>query len=156
VSTSAIELREGDARDLDQVDRLMAAAFDPRWGEAWTRNQVIGMLSLPGVWLTLAERGGLGVGFALTRSTLDEAELLLLAVAPNARRLGIGSALLRTVVADCGVRGVSKLHLEMREGNDAIRLYTKNGFGKVGERRDYYRGGDGKTYSAFTLQRSVQ
>jgi [ribosomal protein S18]-alanine N-acetyltransferase len=156
MSTLAIELREGDARDLDQVDRLMVAAFDARWGEAWTRNQVIGMLSLPGVWLTIAERGGLGVGFALTRSTLDEAELLLLAVAPNARRGGIGSALIRTVVADCASRGVTSLHLEVREGNDAIKLYKKNGFAKIGERRDYYRGFDGKSYSALTLQRATK
>ncbi|MBN8806854.1 MAG: ribosomal protein S18-alanine N-acetyltransferase [Sphingomonas sp.] len=156
MSTLALDLREGDARDLDQVERLMAAAFDPRWGEAWTRNQVIGMLSLPGVWLTIAERGGSSLGFALTRATLDEAELLLLAVAPQARRGGIGAALLRTVVADCGGRGIATLHLEVREGNDAIRLYKQHGFAKVGERRDYYRGADGKSYAALTLQRPTR
>lgn len=155
MSTAAIELREGDARDLDRVDRMMAAAFDPRWGEAWTRNQVIGILALPGVWLTVAEDAGSAAGFALSRATLDEAELLLLAVVPQARRRGVGAALLRGAIADCAARGVVSLHLEVRDGNAATRLYSKNGFAKVGERRDYYRGVDGKSYSALTLRRAT-
>lgn len=155
MSTAAIELREGDIRDLDRVDRLMAAAFDPRWGEAWTRNQVIGVLAVPGVWLTVAELAGHAVGFALIRCVLDEAELLLLAVTPEARRKGVGAALLRSVIADCATRGVASLHLEVRDGNDAIKLYRNAGFSKVGERRDYYRGPDGRSYSALTLRRAM-
>jgi len=156
VSTTAIDLREGDVRDLDRVDRVMADAFDPRWGEAWTRNQVIGILSVPGVWLTIAERNGEPAGFALVRGVLDEAELLLLAVVPEMRRRGVGAALLRSVVGDCTMRGIASLHLEVREGNDAIKLYRKSGFTKIGERRDYYRGGNGQRYSALTLQRATR
>lgn len=156
MSTAAIELREGDARDLDRVDRMMAAAFDPRWGEAWTRNQVIGILALPGVWLTIAEGAEGAIGFALLRATLDEAELLLLAVVPEARRRGAGAALLRGAIADCAARGVASLHLEVRDGNAATKLYSKNGFTKIGERRDYYRGVDGRSYSALTLRKATR
>lgn len=156
MSTAAIDLREGDVRDLDRIDRLMADAFDPRWGEAWTRNQVIGILSVPGVWLTIAELNGRAVGFALIRGVLDEAELLLLAVIPEARRNGVGAALLRSVVADCTARGIVSMHLEVRDGNDAIKLYRNAGFSKVGERRDYYRGPKGLSYSALTLRRSTR
>lgn len=155
MNTAAIDLREGDVRDLDRVDRVMADAFDPRWGEAWTRNQVIGILAVPGVWLTIAELNGRTVGFALTRGVLDEAELLLLAVMPEARRRGVGAALLRAVMADCATRKISRIHLEVRAGNDAIKLYTSSGFSKIGERRDYYRGVDGRTYSALTLHRKI-
>ena len=156
MSTAAVDLREGDVRDLDRIDRLMADAFDPRWGEAWTRNQVIGILSVPGVWLTIAELNGRAVGFALTRGVLDEAELLLLAVIPEVRRKGVGAALLRSVVADSVVRGIASLHLEVRDGNDAIKLYRNSGFSKVGERRDYYRGPNGQSYSAITLRRATR
>lgn len=156
MSTATIDLREGDVRDLDRVDRMMAAAFDPRWGEAWTRNQVIGILAVPGVWLTIAEREGQAAGFALVRGVLDEAELLLLAVVPEMRRKGVGAALLRSVVSDCAIRGIESLHLEMREGNDAIKLYRNSGFTKIGERRDYYRGADGRSYSALTLRRATR
>jgi ribosomal-protein-alanine N-acetyltransferase len=155
MSTAAIDLREGDVRDLDRVDRIMADAFDARWGEAWTRNQVIGILAVPGVWLTIAELNGQAVGFALTRGVLDEAELLLLAVMPEARRRGVGAALLRAVMADCATRKISRIHLEVRAGNDAIKLYSSSGFSKIGERRDYYRGVDGRTYSALTLHRKI-
>ncbi|HEX4695998.1 ribosomal protein S18-alanine N-acetyltransferase [Sphingomonas sp.] len=156
MSTAALELREGDIRDLDRVDRVMAQAFDPRWGEAWTRNQMIGILAVPGVWLTIAELGGRTAGFALTRGVLDEAELLLLAVVPEMRRGGVGAALLRSVIADCASRGIASLHLEVRDGNDAIKLYRNSGFSKVGERRDYYRGADGHNYSALTLRRATR
>lgn len=156
MSTAAIDLREGDVRDLDRVDRLMADAFDPRWGEAWSRNQVIGILAIPGVWLTIAELNGRAVGFALVRGVLDEAELLLLAVIPEARRRGVGAALLRGVIADCASRSVVSLHLEVRDGNDAAKLYRSSGFNKVGERRDYYRGPDGHSYSAITLRRDIR
>jgi ribosomal-protein-alanine N-acetyltransferase len=156
MSTAAIDLRDGDVRDLDRVDRIMADAFDARWGEAWTRSQVIGILAVPGVWLTIAELNGQAVGFALTRGVLDEAELLLLAVMPEARRRGVGAALLRAVMADCATRKISRIHLEVRAGNDAIKLYTSSGFSKIGERRDYYRGVDGRTYSALTLHRKIE
>ncbi|MES2097594.1 MAG: GNAT family N-acetyltransferase [Pseudomonadota bacterium] len=155
MSTVAIDLREGDVRDLDRIDLIMADAFDPRWGEAWTRSQVIGILAIPGVWLTIAEMAGKPVGFALTRGVLDEAELLLLAVRPSARRRGVGAALLRSVIADSAARNIAALHLEVREGNDAIKLYKNSGFHKVGERRDYYRGADGQSYSALTLHRKT-
>lgn len=154
-AAAVIDLREGDARDLNAVEAIMADAFDPRWGEAWTRNQVIGILAIPGVWLTVAEQAGSPVGFALTRGVVDEAELLLLAVAPAARRRGVGAALLRGVVADCSDRKITALHLEVREGNDAIKLYKNAGFTKIGERRDYYRGANGQSYSALTLHRKV-
>ena len=155
MSTAAIDLREGDIRDLGTVDRIMADAFDPRWGEAWTKGQVIGILAVPGVWLTIAESAGKPVGFALVRGVLDEAELLLLAVAPEMRRRGVGSALLRGIVADCAHRKIASLHLEVRAGNDAIKLYAISGFSKIGERRDYYRGPEGQSYSALTLQRKI-
>jgi len=156
MSTAAIDLREGDIRDLALVDCVMADAFDARWGEAWTRNQVIGILAVPGVWLTIAELNGRAVGFALVRGVLDEAELLLLAVIPESRRLGVGAALLRSVLADCVARGIATMHLEVREGNDAIKLYRNAGFSKVGERRDYYRGSNGQSYAALTLRRATR
>jgi ribosomal-protein-alanine N-acetyltransferase len=74
---------------------------------------------------------------------------------PEARRRGVGAALLRAVMADCATRKISRIHLEVRAGNDAIKLYSNSGFAKIGERRDYYRGADGRTYSALTLHRKI-
>lgn len=154
-ATVAILLRGGDARDVGIVDALMVAAFDPRWGEAWTRNQCLGVLGLPGVRLTLAFVDDRPAGFALTRSVLDEAELLLLAVDPSVRRGGVGAALLRAVLADAEATGIARLHLEVRAGNPAERLYTRHGFAPVGVRRGYYKGRDGELNDALSFARTI-
>jgi len=151
-----IELRSGSVADLALVDSIMAAAFDPRFGEAWTRNQCLGIMALPGVWLTVATLDGVPAGFALSRLTADEAELLLLATIPAMRRRGVAAALLRSVVADSVTGGALKLHLEVREGNEAIKLYQGTGFVKVGERRNYYRGTTGQSFHAFTYSRNLR
>ncbi len=151
-----IQLREGGAQDLAEVARIMEDAFDPRFGEAWTSAQCLGMLSLPGVWLVIASLDDQDVGFALARVIADEAELLLLATRQSARRRGIAGALLRTIVAEAKARGVEQLHLEVRAGNDAVRLYRREGFEKVGERRNYYRGKMGQAFDAHTFARKLR
>lgn len=155
MSARLIDLRAGDASDLPEVSALMADAFDPRFGEAWTLNQCLGMLSLAGVWLTLAYDRGRLAGFALARAVAGDGELLLLAVRPAKRGHGIGAALLRSVIADAEARSATRLHLEVRAGNDAVNLYRANGFIKVGERRDYYRGITGQSFDAHTYAREL-
>ncbi|RYD17770.1 MAG: GNAT family N-acetyltransferase [Lysobacteraceae bacterium] len=150
-----VDLRGGVVADLPAVDAIMQAAFDPRFGEAWTRNQVLGLLAMPGVWLTLATIGTDPAGFALSRRVLDEAELLLLATVPAFRRRGVGAALLRSVIADSATQGARTLLLEVRSGNDAIKLYRSAGFVKVGERHQYYRGPAGQAFDALTYRRDL-
>lgn len=155
MATRTIQLRGGDARDIAAVDTLMKAAFDARFGEAWTRGQALGVLAMAGVRLTLALVDDEPAGFAMVRSVTDEAELLLIAVDPAFRCRGIGTALIRAIEADCAVGGVTDLHLEVRAGNDALKLYAAHGFVKVGERRAYYRGTDGRAYDAHTYRRAL-
>jgi ribosomal-protein-alanine N-acetyltransferase len=150
-----IELRSGSVADLAIVDSMMKAAFDPRFGEAWTRNQCLGIMAMPGVWLTIATLDGEPAGFALSRIVVDEVELLLLATIPAMRRRGVAAALLRSVIAEASAQGAVTLHLEVRDGNDAIKLYRGTGFVKVGERRNYYRGTTGQAFHAFTYQRNL-
>ena len=150
-----VTLRTGDARDIAAVEALVAAAFDPRYGEAWTRSQCLGVLAMTGVRLTLAGIGDVPVGFALVRAVADEAELLLIAVAPTARRRGVGGALLRSVIAEAGATGIADLHLEVRASNPAVALYHAHGFAKMGERRAYYRGRTGEAFDAHTYRRTI-
>lgn len=145
------ELVDGAAADLDEVMATMHIAFDPVFGEAWTRGQCTGILGLGGVWLLLARRDGQPAGFALSRVVFDEAELLLLAVQPAQRRFGVGRALLAAVADEARLRGATRLHLEMRDGNPAVFLYQGAGFYEIGRRKRYYRGRDGSTFDAITL-----
>jgi ribosomal-protein-alanine N-acetyltransferase len=151
MSTSAVTLFEGGIADLDAVMKVMDESFDPRFGEAWTASQCAGLLPMPGVWLSLARDTNGIAGFSLARAIADEAELLLLAVSAEAQGRGLGTMLLARFCALAKARGASRLHLEVREGNHAVNLYNRAGFGVIGRRRNYYSGPDGRTYDALTL-----
>jgi ribosomal-protein-alanine N-acetyltransferase len=150
-----LEIADGGLADLPAVMGVMESAFEPRFGEAWTLSQCAGLLSMPGVWLTLARNGGGLLGFSLSRIVADEAELLLLAVKSDAQRAGIGKALLHQFERTAVSRGARRLHLEVRDGNHALNLYHGSGFTLVGRRRKYYNGPDGELYDALSLSRPV-
>jgi len=72
-------------------------------------------------------------GFMVSRSTaVREREVLNIAVAPEFRRRGVASALIRSL-------DNSEIFLEVRESNTPARnLYRKLGFIDIGRRPDYY------------------
>lgn len=155
-SVAEVALMPGGSRDLDHVIEVMDAAFDERFGEAWTRSQCAGILPMPGVRLVLARFGDDRLaGFSLYRTITDEAELLLLAVAPAFRRRGVGRMLLDKFLDDAREAGASQVHLEVREGNPAVVMYRTAGFGFAGRRRKYYRGKFGGEFDALTLSRNI-
>lgn len=153
MKSSDIVVSEGGILDLDAVMTVMEDSFDPSYGEAWTAPQCAGLMPMPGVWLSLAKEDGRVIGFALARVVADEAELMLLAVRKEGQRRGIGRLLLDRFIDVAGSRGAERLHLEVREGNHAIKLYSRSGFVEVGRRKHYYSGCDGQAYDALTLAR---
>ena len=153
---SPVVIRDAGGDDLDAVMAIMTAAFDPSYGEAWTRSQCAGILPMAGVSLRLAtDNGGPVAGFALLRVIADEAELLLIAVDHAAQHKGVGAALVEDFVRLATSRGARRLHLEVRDGNSASVLYERAGFTLVGRRRDYYSGLDGAKRDAMTLALQV-
>lgn len=152
-----VRLVSGGLAELSALAAISAAAFDPRFGEAWSAPQLRGTLQQPGSWLRLACRDDAMVGFTLCRLIVDEAELLLIAVQPEARGAGIGQALLAAALDDARARGVGKMFLEMRDGNAAAHaLYCGLGFVEVGRRRDYYRGAGDLRFDAITMRRRLE
>lgn len=155
-------------RNISQIMAVMEAAFDPAFGEAWNRRQVTDALAMPTTHARLVGFDGKplsgamakgeheeAAGFVLTRHAADEEELLLIAVRPDCRRKGIGLALIDQLFKDARKRGVSRIFLEMREGNPAIHLYQKVGFEPIGHRPNYYRLTDGNRVDAITFGRSI-
>ena len=151
-----VRLTTGESTDLDDVMQIMTSAFDPRFGEAWTRSQCAGILPMAGVSLMLArDSDAKPLGFSLFRSIGDEAELLLIAVSPGHHRRGIGRMLLDQFIDTVRRRGVHRVHLEVRDGNPALQMYRDAGFSAVGRRRSYYRGDDGSQFDAITLAKQI-
>jgi ribosomal-protein-alanine N-acetyltransferase len=113
-----------------------ATAFLP--DEAWSAAIFAGHLSLPGTFGFLHEAGGI----VLARAAADEAEILTIAVAPEARRRGAARALLRSAISAARTRGAATLFLEVSAANSIARaLYESEGFAQVGKRRRYYEDG---------------
>lgn len=146
--------------DLDRIMAVMGTAFDPAYGEAWTRRQVGDSLLLPSTYYLLAAPHGgppaesdATAGFVMSRGTSDEEELLLIGVDPQFRRQGVGSALLKRFITEATARGAKRLFLEMREGNSAEALYQAYGFSRVARRPAYYRRGTGSPIDAITFAR---
>jgi ribosomal-protein-alanine N-acetyltransferase len=112
---------------------IHAVAFPP--SEAWGEDAISLQLDLPGAFGLIDRRGGM----LLARIVSDEAEVLTLAVAPVARRQGVGTALLRVAKAEVAARGGRTIFLEVGVGNaPAQALYRREGFAEVGRRRRYY------------------
>jgi ribosomal-protein-alanine N-acetyltransferase len=92
----------------------------------------------------VAEDGPLLVGFAVAAALFipeapAECELEFVLVPPQARRRGIGSALMETVLAWAHDLGAKEIWLEVRKSNvRAARLYERCGFVITGCRPGYY------------------
>ncbi|MGH6786126.1 MAG: GNAT family N-acetyltransferase [Novosphingobium sp.] len=136
--------------DIDRIMAVMETAFDPQFGEAWKRRQVLDALVLGACHYAILDADE-AKGFYLSRHGVDEEELLLIAVAPAYRRIGLGRNLLDDFVKAAKSRGARRVLLEMRRENPALNLYRSRGFCQVGERRGYYRTPDGSLLDAVTL-----
>lgn len=108
---------------------IHAAAFAPSRG--WSAAEIKSLLASPGVCLHAGQRA-----FALTRSLAGEAELLTLAVAPDAQRQGQATALLRHWLQS---ETAETAFLEVAADNLPARaLYARFGFAETARRPAYY------------------
>jgi ribosomal-protein-alanine N-acetyltransferase len=121
------------AADCDLMAAIHAAAFAAP--DAWSRDVFSLQLALPNVFGLLCPSGGT----ILIRIAADEAEILTLAVSPEVRRSGIGSALIREATIRAATMGATVIFLEVSIANIAARrLYTRAGFCQAGMRPHYY------------------
>ncbi|WP_260580658.1 GNAT family N-acetyltransferase [Sphingopyxis sp. PET50] len=130
--TGEIRLATARVADLAAVMRVMDAAFDPAYGEAWSRAQLLTLFALPSARICLARDGETPCGFSAARVAGPESELLLLAVDPAWRGRGIGMALMADWQSWATAEGAEEYFLEMRADNDAVHLYERSGFSECG------------------------
>lgn len=100
----------------------------------WSADEFASLLAARGVFLL-----GAPDGFLMGRVIADEAELLTLAVAPEARRTGTGRGLIATFAGRAAGMGAQQAFLEVADDNLAARaLYRATGWLEAGVRRRYY------------------
>ena len=93
-------------------------------------------------------------GFVVSRSVLDEAEILSVALARAVRGRGHSFKLLATHLQSLAHAGVARVHLEVEDGNQpALALYRRLGFVQSGTRPNYYTRPDGSRAGALSMTR---
>jgi ribosomal-protein-alanine N-acetyltransferase len=132
-----IDFRRLQLRDLSAIEAIEQRAYPT----PWSRSMFAGELAKPtSICLgAFAREDRALVGYLIISRYVDAWHVMNVAVAPEHRRKGIGSALLERLfelTAEDGRRGYT---LEVRVSNtEAIRLYERLGFRRRGVRRGYY------------------
>ena len=123
--------------DLDRILEIEQASFV----NPWTREMYLAELENHGVSFCFVVRDSSQqvIGFCSFWRVLDELHINNLAVAPERRGSGAGTALLKEVLREGTRMGARRATLEVRRSNEgARRLYERLGFSVAGVRRSYY------------------
>ncbi|MBQ6508960.1 MAG: GNAT family N-acetyltransferase [Flexilinea sp.] len=132
------EIRKAELRDLGPALALDREAFGP---DAWTVMDYAAVFSENGVKKFTAVAGGKFAGFGASEWDREQNAvcLLTLAVLPEFRNRGIGSALLHAMENAFG-RSEVYLYVDI-ENKNAIRLYRRAGYEQAGIIPSYYLNG---------------
>ena len=127
---------EMKAEHVPQVAQLEKMCFADPWSEMSIESE---LRSIWSYWLVAVENDQV-VGYIGSQTSIDETDVMNVAVHPDWRRRGIAQMLIDHLIAELKNRGSHSLTLEVRASNaPAIGLYEKIGFAQVGCRKNYYR-----------------
>ena len=129
-------ITEMNATHVPQVAELERLCFADPWSEKSVASELDNKWAL---WLVAVEDDRV-TGYIGSQTSIDETDVMNVAVHPDFRRRGIAEALINALVAELKNRGSHALMLEVRSSNaQAITVYEKLGFVQVGCRKNYYR-----------------
>ena len=150
--------QEPQWRPLRVGDLAEVAALEARIHIApWTMGNFRDALAA-GYSSRVGERDHRIIAYGVLMLSPGEAQILNVSVVPDARREGIGRALLRQFIDDARNFRVDQVFLEVRASNAAaLGLYESEGFAPVARRISYYPGGttDDPREDAIVMRRAV-
>jgi len=127
---------EMKAEHVPQVAALEKLCFADPWSEMSIASE---LQSIWSYWV-VAVNDDQVVGYIGSQSSIDETDIMNVAVHPDWRRRSIAEKLIDALIEELKKRGSHALLLEVRASNaPAIALYEKLGFQQVGRRKNYYR-----------------
>ena len=125
-----------DRSHIPQIAALERECFSDPWSEQLLEDA---LFDPQASFIVAEDDEGMILGYAGLHAVLDEGYIDNVAVAPDARRHGVASALL-DVFCRFGAANLAFLTLEVRASNaPAIGLYEKYGFHRAGLRPGYYQ-----------------
>lgn len=131
-----ITVRPMTEKDVKSVAVIEKECFSQPWSEDGIRQELFNASAR----FFVAEKSGEAVGYMGMHIVLDECYIANVAVLPSHRRQGIAQRLIDNALKTAGNEGCSFISLEVRVSNaGAIALYEKNGFIRMGERKNFYQ-----------------
>jgi ribosomal-protein-alanine acetyltransferase len=139
------QLRRAGTDDLDAIMRIETSVFTT---DAWTTDAMRADLASEHCYYLVAlpaddaPSSDAIVGYAglLAPRGAKEGDIQTIAVAPDARRAGLGRALMSGLLNEARRRGAREVFLEVRADNPhAEALYASLGFERLGVRPGYYQ-----------------
>lgn len=147
-------LREPSHHLFKQFSELHHIAFDAAGETGWASSDLQDLYYTEGVTYHAALHEGVVNAFAITRSVLDEVELLTLAVNPQIQGQGVAQNIMKHVFANMKKNRGRAMYLEVRCDNAAaLKVYNNLGFKIVGTRAQYYKIRNGDRVDAYTMQK---
>jgi tRNA threonylcarbamoyladenosine biosynthesis protein TsaB len=129
------------------LSRLHGEVFD----DGWSSPSFSDLLGSPGTEAIVAFDGEEPIGFLVTRSAVDEAEVISIGTRPFVQRRGVAHLMLAHQLTALAAKGTRNIFLEVAMSNLAAqRLYASFGFHEAGRRKGYYKRHDG-TEDAIVL-----
>jgi len=146
LNSYALEIRSASWRDLNALIKLEKLCFSP--DDAWSLIDIISVLSTANTARIKVECEGQMIAFAAgerQNQSFSSGEIkktigwiTTIAVAPDFRKMGIGTKLLSAIESALGTPIV---RLSVRRSNQiAIQLYHRNGYETIDVWKDYYIG----------------
>ena len=120
---------------LDDVYILETECFSHPWSKQSLEEELNNETSL----FLVAKEENEVIGYIGMSIVIDEGYIFNVAVRESDRNKGVATSLINELVTYSKKNNFSFITLEVRESNfPAISLYSKFGFIKAGERKDYY------------------
>lgn len=125
--------------DLLYFEKNLITEFDDFWNYSILTQE----FSNENTTYIVAKQNGKILGFAGILTIIDEANIMNIVTKKDKRNLGIGSLLLQNLINISKQKKLKSITLEVNEHNiNAIKLYEKFNFDKIGVRKKYYNNTD--------------
>lgn len=149
---ASAQLRAMHESDLPRVLVIEAASYEFPWSIGVFRDC---LRASYGCWVLETEEGEI-IAYAVISVAADEAHLLNLCVAPEARGHGHGRRLVLRMLDAARWHRAERVFLEVRPSNPtALALYQSLGFNEIGRRPRYYPAHGGRE-DAIVMGRELQ